>query len=108
MKTVGFTTHSSYVVGHVENIVKGNHSKKVKLSLLPDGMWYIETENEMTEMDKAFMESFQDRFNQYNVRDEDIEEFLIGNSDNNFEGYTAVADAYGLWSDAIAFAKTVV
>ena len=102
MKTSRFTTHSKYVVAHVEHIIKSNRSKKVKLSLLPNGTWYIETENKMTEMDKAFMESFQDRFNQYNVCDEDIENFLIGNSNDNFEGYTALADAYGLWKDALA------
>ena len=107
MKTVGFTTHSNYVVGHVENIIKGNHSKKFKLSMLPDVTWYIETENEMTESHKAFMKSFQDNFNQHDVRDDDIEEFLIGDSSESFEGYGAVADAYSLWGDAIAFAKTL-
>jgi hypothetical protein len=106
MKTVGMTTRAEYVIGHMENILKSD-SKKVKLSLLPDGMWYIETEKEMNEIDKAFMESFQDRFSQHNVSDDDIEEFLIGNSSESIEGYTALADASGLWSDALEFAKTL-
>lgn len=107
MKTVGMTTRAEYVIAHMENILKSD-SKKVKLSLLPDGMWYIETENEMTESHKAFMESFQDKFSQHDVSDDNIEEYLIGDSSESFEGYTAVADAYGLWEDALEFAKTVV
>jgi hypothetical protein len=59
---------------------------------------------QLTDADKAFIKSFQETHNQYDVIDEDIEGFLLG-EDNYFEGYTQVADAYNLWGDAIAFTE---
>jgi hypothetical protein len=60
----------------------------------------------MTNSDIAFMESFKDTHDQYQISDEDIEAFLRGN-DKSFGGYTQLADAYNLWSDAITYMQGV-
>jgi hypothetical protein len=56
----------------------------------------------MTNSDKAFMDSFKDTHDQYEISDENIEAFLHG-TDESFDGYTILADAYNLWNDAINY-----
>jgi hypothetical protein len=62
----------------------------------------VMSNRQLTDEDKAFIESFKETHNQYDVTDEDIVGFLLG-EDKYFDGYTQVADAYNLWDDAIAF-----
>jgi hypothetical protein len=59
----------------------------------------------LTNEQQAFMDSFKETHNQYEVSDEDLIAFLCGTHDEYFDVYTQVADAYNLWRDAIKFAK---
>jgi hypothetical protein len=59
---------------------------------------------QLTEEQQAFMDAFKDTHDQYGISDEDIEAFLRGN-DKSFDGYTQLADAYNLWSDALNYAR---
>ena len=58
----------------------------------------------LTDSDKAFIASFKETHNQYDVLDEDIAGFLLFEN-KYFDGYTQVADAHNLWNDAIAFTE---
>jgi hypothetical protein len=58
----------------------------------------------LSDEDKAFMDSFKETHDQYGVRDEDLIAFLNW-EDISFDGYTQVADARNLWRDALAFAR---
>jgi hypothetical protein len=56
---------------------------------------------------KAFMRSFKEQFNQYDVSDQQITDFLLGEHDEYFDGYSELADAYNLWTDAVQFAQSI-
>ena len=64
-----------------------------------------EKERSMTACDKAFMDSFKSTHDQYQISDKDIVEFLTGDSQGYFDGYTQLADAQNLWADAIVYAR---
>lgn len=57
----------------------------------------------LSDSDIAFMESFLNTHDQYNVPEKDLIGFLCGEN-QYFECYTQVADAYNLWGDAVTFA----
>lgn len=62
----------------------------------------------LTDSDKAFVKSFKETHDQYEITDEAIDAFLRGDTQyftSCFDGYTQLADAYNLWHDAINFAK---
>lgn len=62
----------------------------------------------MTEEQKAFMDSFNETHDQYEIPDEAIVAFLHGDLshfDGYCSGYTQLADARNLWGDALAFAR---
>ena len=58
----------------------------------------------MREEQKAFMESFKDTHDQYQITDNEITEYLQGSTREYFSGYTELADARNLWGDALRFA----
>ena len=58
----------------------------------------------MREEQKAFMESFKDTHDQYQITDDEITDYLQGNTREYFSGYTELADARNLWRDALRFA----
>lgn len=59
---------------------------------------------QLTEEQKAFMKSFKETHDQYDLTDEVIIAFLHGSADY-FIGYTQLADARNLWGDALHFAR---
>jgi hypothetical protein len=58
----------------------------------------------LSDEDKAFMDSFKETHDQYGIPDSDLIAFLNW-EDISFDGYTQVADARNLWRNAIAFAR---
>ena len=65
---------------------------------------------QLTEEQQAFMDSFKDTHDQYGISDERIEAFLRGDLKltDYFDGYTQLADAYNLWSDALNYARGMI
>jgi hypothetical protein len=62
----------------------------------------------LTDEQKAFIKSFKDTHDQYEIKDKAIVAFLHGDDSHFtscFDGYTQLADARNLWWDAINFAK---
>lgn len=66
------------------------------------------TNRSLTDEQKAFMESFKDTHDQYEIPDDVLESYLRGGDsyfDSYFDGYTQLADARNLWVDALKFAR---
>ena len=66
-----------------------------------------EAERSLKDSDIAFMHSFKDTHGQYDIPDRYIVAFLTEGSEDYFDGYTQLADAYNLWTDAITHATGV-
>jgi len=64
--------------------------------------------NNLTAEQQAFMDSFKETHDQYDVSDEKIIAFLHGDTSlftGYCSGYTQLADARNLWGDALNFAQ---
>ena len=59
----------------------------------------------LTAEQQAFMDSFKETHDQYEVQDDVIEAYLRGEVNYYFDGYTQLADARDLWGDALKFAR---
>jgi hypothetical protein len=96
-------------VSRLNNIIADPRVSSIDIDRLPNGNWTIEyLQPKLSDSDIAFMASFKDRCDQYDVTDQNILDYLYGNECGCFEGYTQLADAYNMWQDALEFAKTVV
>jgi hypothetical protein len=95
------------MTGTMTTLVDRSTIKRVTVTRLDDGQWEMEFEYGLTAGDKAFMRSFNQQFNQYDISDKQITDFLLGYQDDYFDGYSELADAYNLWSDAVRFAQTI-
>lgn len=96
-------------VSRLNNLIADPRVSSIKINRLSNANWTIEyLQPKLSDSDIAFMKSFKDRCNQYDVTDQNILDYLYGNDCDYFEGYTQLADAYNMWQDALAFSKTVV
>jgi hypothetical protein len=95
------------MTGTMTTLVDRSTIKRVTVTRLDDGQWEMEFEYGLDANKKAFMRSFKEQFNQYDVSDKQITDFLLGYNDDYFDGYSELADAYNLWTDAVQFAQTI-
>ena len=95
------------MTGTMTTLVDRTTIQRVTVTRLDDGQWEMAFEYGLTANHKAFMRSFNEQFNQYDISDEKITDFLLGYNDDYFEGYSELADAYNLWTDAVRFAQTL-
>ena len=95
------------MTGTMTTLVDRTTIQRVTVTRLDDGQWEMEFEYGLDANKKAFMRSFRDQFNQYDISDEQITDFLLGYHDDYFDGYSELADAYNLWIDAVQFAQTL-
>jgi hypothetical protein len=95
------------MTGTMTTLVDRSTIKRVTVTRLDDGQWEMEFEYGLDANKKAFMRSFKEQFNQYDVSDQQITDFLLCYYDEYFDGYSELADAYNLWSDAVRFAQTI-
>jgi hypothetical protein len=95
------------MTGTMTTLVDRSTIQRVTVTRLDDGQWEMEFEYGLTASDKAFMRSFKEQYNQCDVSDKQITDFLLGYHDEYFDGYSELADAYNLWTDAVNFAQTL-
>ena len=95
------------MTGTMTTLVDRSTIKRVTVTRLDDGQWEMEFEYGLDANKKAFMRSFKEQFNQYDVSDKQITDFLLGYNDDYFDGYSELADAYNLWTDAVQFAQSI-
>ena len=95
------------MTGTMTTLVDRSTIKRVTVTRLDDGQWEMEFEYGLTANHKAFMRSFKEQFNQCDVSDKQITDFLLDFHDEYFDGYSELADAYNLWTDAVRFAQTL-
>ena len=95
------------MTGTMTTLVDRTTIKRVTVTRLDDGQWEMEFEYGLTASDKAFMRSFKEQFNQWDISDQQITDFLLGYDEEYFDGYSELADAYNLWTDAVNFAQTL-
>ena len=95
------------MTGTMTTLVDRSTIKRVTVTRLDDGQWEMEFEYGLDANKKAFMRSFKEQFNQYDVSDQQITDFLLGYNDDYFDGYSELADAYNLWTDAVQFAQSI-
>ena len=95
------------MTGTMTTLVDRTTIQRVTVTRLDDGQWEMEFEYGLDANKKAFMRSFKEQFNQYDVSDQQITDFLLGEHDEYFDGYSELADAYNLWTDAVQFAQSI-
>jgi hypothetical protein len=95
------------MTGTMTTLVDRTTIQRVTVTRLDDGQWEMEFEYGLDANKKAFMRSFKEQFNQYDVSDQQITDFLLGYDEEYFDGYSELADAYNLWTDAVQFAQTI-
>lgn len=95
------------MTGTMTTLVDRTTIKRVTVTRLDDGQWEMEFEYGLDANKKAFMQSFNEQFNHYDISDEKITDFLLGYNDDYFDGYTELADAYSLWTDAVQFGLSI-
>ena len=95
------------MTGTMTTLVDRTTIQRVTVTRLDDGQWEMEFEYGLTVNATAFMRSFKEQFDHYDISDEQITDFLLGYHDEYFDGYSQLADAYNLWSDALRYAKTL-
>jgi hypothetical protein len=95
------------MTGTMTTLVDRSTIKRVTVTRLDDGQWEMAFEYGLDANKKAFMRSFKEQYNQCDVSDQQITDFLLGFHDDYFDGYSELADAYNLWTDAVQFAQTI-
>jgi hypothetical protein len=95
------------MTGTMSTLVDRSTIQRVTVTRLDDGQWEMVFEYGLTATHKAFMRSFKEQYNQCDVSDKQITDFLLGYHDEYFDGYSELADAYNLWTDAVNFAQTL-
>lgn len=95
------------MTGTMTTLVDRTTIKRVTVTRLNDGQWEMEFEYGLDANKKAFMRSFKEQFNQYDVSDQQITDFLLGYDEEYFDGYSELADAYNLWTDAVQFTNAI-
>ena len=103
MYTYTRIVHTDNIAQIVSHLVLDG-ATDITLKIIGGTAWEYTTTVDLTAEQEAFIKSFQNTHGQYDVTTEDIEKFLHGYVDENFSGYTQVADARNLWNDAMNYA----